>query len=227
VPVTGPSNSFLLKRLFSLSGVIPIGFYLTQHLVLNFSSQLEDGNAFQKVVKGFESLPLPALLALEVLVLAVPILFHTIYGCVVIFGGRPEPARYRYARNWFYLWQRISGLVIFAFLIVHVWQLTITPRVTPAELNFQLVRSVVSNPVWLVVYVIGVLAAVSHLANGLWSFCITWGITVGRRSQRTSAVVFACVGLALFAIGMGSLQGFLVHDPPPAGMHGSSLGRNP
>lgn len=225
--MTGPSNSFLLKRLFSLSGVLPIGFYLTQHLVLNFSSQLQDGNAFQKVVRGFESLPTPALLALEILVLAVPILFHTIYGFVVIFRGRAEPLRYRYARNWFYLWQRISGVAIFAFLLVHVWQLTITPRVTPAELNFQLVRGVLSNPGWLVVYVVGVLAAVSHFANGLWSFCITWGITIGRGSQRTSAVVFACVGLALFLIGMGSLQGFLIHSPPPIGMHGSSLGGIP
>jgi succinate dehydrogenase / fumarate reductase cytochrome b subunit len=222
--VADPSNSFLLKRLFSLSGVIPIGFYLTQHLVLNFSSQLDDGNAFQRVVHLFESLPLPALLALEIGVLAVPILFHTIYGFVVIFGGRPEPFRYRYARNWFYLWQRVSGIAIFAFLLIHVWQFTITPRTTPAELNFQLVRGVVSNPAWLVVYVLGVLAAVSHFANGLWSFCITWGITLGRRSQRISAWVFAFVGLALFSLGMGSLTGFLAHNPPPAGVHGTTLG---
>jgi succinate dehydrogenase / fumarate reductase cytochrome b subunit len=42
---------------------------------------------------------------------------------------------------------------------------------------------------------------VFHLANGLWGFCLTWGLTVTVRAQRAAATVFGLLGLLLFVIG--------------------------
>jgi succinate dehydrogenase / fumarate reductase cytochrome b subunit len=116
-----------------------------------------------------------------------------------------------------YVMQRVTGIAVFAFMAVHVWQMTIHPRMTATELNFRVVHAVVSNPAWFAAYLVGVFCAVFHLANGMWSFCITWGVTVGPRAQRVSAVAFGIAGIALFAIGVGSLQGFLANAPYQAG----------
>lgn len=220
-----PSRGFLLKRLHSLTGVVPIGYYLIQHLALNFSSQLDRGNAFNRVVTGFESLPRLVLLSIEVFVLAIPILYHSAYGFYVTLRGRAEPLRYTYGRNWMYVMQRVTGIVAFLFMGIHVWQMTIHPRMTATELNFQVVLAVVSNPAWFAVYLVGVFSAVFHLANGMWSFCITWGITVGPRAQRVSAIVFGLAGVALFAVGIGSLQGFIANAPYHTGSEPFGMAR--
>ncbi|MBK8269636.1 MAG: hypothetical protein IPK83_15585 [Planctomycetes bacterium] len=34
-------------------------------------------------------------------------------------------------------------------------------------------------------YIIGLAAACYHFANGLWTFCISWGITVGAKALTT------------------------------------------
>jgi succinate dehydrogenase / fumarate reductase cytochrome b subunit len=49
--------------------------------------------------------------------------------------------------------------------------------------------------------VLGVAASVFHFTNGLWGFCFSWGVTVSRRAQRTSATVFGLLGVVLFLIG--------------------------
>lgn len=54
-------------------------------------------------------------------------------------------------------------------------------------------HNIVTQPLLLAVYVIGILAACFHFSNGLWSFLISWGITVGPRSQRVSSIL--CLGL--------------------------------
>jgi succinate dehydrogenase / fumarate reductase cytochrome b subunit len=72
-------------------------------------------------------------------------------------------------------------------------------------------QEILSNPVWLGIYVVGVVSASYHFANGLFTFGIVWGITAGRRAQQLA--FYACVGIFLVVSGMGiaSLQGFLAH----------------
>ncbi len=63
--------------------------------------------------------------------------------------------------------------------------------------TFELVRSVVANPWGLAAFVIGVYSCLYHFVNGLWTFCITWGITITPRSQQiTSWICFV-----LFVVG--------------------------
>ena len=57
-------------------------------------------------------------------------------------------------------------------------------------------------------YVIGVLSCVFHLANGIWTFGITWGIWVTPQAQRWATAVCLVFGLGLAAVSMASLAKF-------------------
>lgn len=46
-----------------------------------------------------------------------------------------------------------------------------------------MVRETFKSPVMMLLYTIFIFAACFHAFNGLWTFCITWGITLSVRSQ--------------------------------------------
>ncbi len=70
-------------------------------------------------------------------------------------------------------------------------------------------QTLLSNPLTLAAYVLGLLLSVFHLGNGLWTMGISWGVTTTPRAQRLSFI--ACMGLALLlaAMGLHGLWGFL------------------
>jgi succinate dehydrogenase / fumarate reductase cytochrome b subunit len=49
------------------------------------------------------------------------------------------------------------------------------------------------NPLILTTYLVGTIACVYHLTNGIFTFTITWGFAVGARAQ--TLVNRACVAL--------------------------------
>jgi succinate dehydrogenase / fumarate reductase cytochrome b subunit len=59
-----------------------------------------------------------------------------------------------------------------------------------------------------ILYAIGVLSCVFHLANGIWTFGITWGIWVTPAAQRWATAACLVFGLGLAAVSMGALGGF-------------------
>jgi succinate dehydrogenase/fumarate reductase cytochrome b subunit len=96
-------NHFLLRRLHSLTGVVPIGVFLISHLLTNssvvwgsFDSRAkEHGHAgvatFQHEVNFIHSLPF--LLLIEVFGLWLPIAFHSALGVVYAMSGKPNVGR--------------------------------------------------------------------------------------------------------------------------------------
>ncbi|HEV8376792.1 MAG TPA: hypothetical protein VGR38_11245 [Candidatus Polarisedimenticolia bacterium] len=77
------------------------------------------------------------------------------------------------------------------------------------SLDFAPMSDGLREPRTFAVYTLGILGTAYHLANGLWTFCLTWGFSVSRSSQRwlTSASM-ALFGL-LFLLGMNNVLGFL------------------
>ena len=63
---------------------------------------------------------LPLLPLVEWTFIYLPILYHTFYGFWIIATGQPNVDRYRYGKNWFYLMQRISAIVLVFFMIFHI-----------------------------------------------------------------------------------------------------------
>src|SRR5438067_3581213 len=106
VPLLGGHHHFLLRRLHSLTGII-FGGYLVVHLLVNATiAQL--GTVYQVQVNKIHDLPM--LWALEWGLIYLPILYHTVYGIWITATGQPNVNRYPYAKNWFYVLQRISAI---------------------------------------------------------------------------------------------------------------------
>ena len=81
-------NQFLIYRLFSLSGLIPVGAFLVVHLLTN-ASVLGGAGAFQSRVDMIHSLG-PLLVPIEWAFIFLPMLFHAAVGFVIIAGGLPN-----------------------------------------------------------------------------------------------------------------------------------------
>ena len=84
----------------------------------------------------------------------------------------------------------------------------------------------IQSALWVApVYFVGVLAAVFHLANGIRTALMTWGIAIGVKSQALWARACIILGLALGVIGVASLSVFRTMDvsspasPPPTQQH--------
>ncbi|WP_370149588.1 succinate dehydrogenase, partial [Exiguobacterium profundum] len=144
---------------------------------------------------------------LEVTIIALPMIFHGVYGVYYAFLGSINSNRYSYARNWLYLFQRFTGVFLVIFIAWHVWE-TRLAKLRGVEVNAEMMQNIVDNPLMLIFYIVGILSATFHFANGLWSFSITWGITQSPRSQRLMSYVSGVVFLALSFVGIRSILTF-------------------
>jgi succinate dehydrogenase / fumarate reductase, cytochrome b subunit len=198
-------REFFNRRLHSLLGVIPVGLFLVQHLVVNhFATGGEE--SFNNAAHFMESLPFR--IFLETFVIYLPLLFHAIYGLYIAFTAKNNTSRYGYFRNWMFMLQRVSGVITLVFVAWHVWE-TRVQAAFGAEVNFQMMENILSNPFMFWFYIIGVISAIFHFANGLWSFLVSWGLTVSPRSQVISTYVTIGIFIALSIVGVRALTAFI------------------
>lgn len=198
------NREYLFRRLHSLLGVIPIGAFLVTHLTVNwFATRGEE--AFNQAANFMGNLPF--VYFLEAFFIFIPIILHAVYGLYIAFQARHNTKRFGYFRNWMFRFQRISGVLVLIFVSWHVWETRIAAALG-AEVNFQMMADIVDNPAALIAYIIGITATTFHFANGLWSFAVTWGITVSHKSQRVATYVSAGIFLALTFIGLQSILTF-------------------
>jgi succinate dehydrogenase / fumarate reductase cytochrome b subunit len=193
---------FILRKLHSLTGVVPIGAFLLEHFFTN-SYALSGPAAFDRAVEDL--LRLPYVVWIEWLVILLPILFHGVYGLVITASAKPNAGSYGYVRNWLYFFQRVTGVVAFVFIFFHLLHF----RFSGERPDFAQVARLFENPAWVVFYALGVLSVVYHFANGLWLFLINWGITIGERAQRVSAWACAGIGIVLLVVGLRVIRAFL------------------
>lgn len=199
------ARRFALRRLHSLSGVVPVGVFLVLHLA-STSVALQGQEAFERSQR--EAREAPFRLVAEIVLVMLPLAFHALYGVKLAFEPRHNTGRYPYSRNWMYAAQRLTGLLSLAFIVWHAGELWL-PRVSGQLSEEQVYPALCESlsttrygvPWVALAYLLGIAVSVFHFANGLWGFCVSWGITATRRSQRVSATVFGLVGLALFALG--------------------------
>ncbi len=80
----GLGHSFLLRRLHSLTGIMPIGLFLIEHFVSNAFATKGPG-AYTKQVEFLSSFPF--VVGLELFGIWLPILYHSLYGIWQSAGG--------------------------------------------------------------------------------------------------------------------------------------------
>lgn len=229
---------FLLRRLHSLTGVAPIGVFLLVHLTTNSSvvwGMLNSGKyadvhagaaTFQHEVSFIHSLPF--LLLIEVFGLWLPIAFHSILGVYYAATSKPNNAHYRYQANWRYTLQRISGYVGVLFIFYHVatlrwgwtflvpggtkWSAEFSASTLAAALQGGTAGYTTGGVIVSLFYMLGVSLLVFHLANGLWTAAITWGLTISKAAQRRWGYVCAGIGVALMVAAWSAMIGFMMLD---------------
>jgi succinate dehydrogenase / fumarate reductase, cytochrome b subunit len=184
--VARPSRrDFVLRRLHSLTGIVPIGVYLIFHIMFANASVLGGREAFDRTVATIGFVPGPLLLAIEVLVIYLPLLFHAGYGFVRVADAELDnPLREERVTAYLYSLQRLSGVVAFFFIGWHIWTTRWQYYFHDAEINYEMMHGMMTSPLGVTFFLLGTLASIFHFTNGIWTFCITWGITVGPHAQR-------------------------------------------
>jgi succinate dehydrogenase / fumarate reductase cytochrome b subunit len=211
-------ENYVLHKLHSLTGVIPVGYYVVQHLVLN-SYSLAGPEKFNGVIMFFESLPKFFLLAVEAVAIWIPLLFHAIYGVFIHFRAQPNflGTKYGWSQNRMFVFQRWTGLFLFFFLSIHVATTTglkyLNNSVDPLLYNAWYTKLTSNGFIWLIFYMLGVAAAAYHLGYGIWNFCIRWGITISDKAQMRVQKVSFALFILITLIGWGALGGFLMNKP--------------
>jgi succinate dehydrogenase / fumarate reductase cytochrome b subunit len=207
-------HHFLLRRLHSLSGVIPVGAFLVLHLFTN-SLAAYNAHDFDKHVKDIHAIPYLPLL--ELVGIFLPLAFHAGYGVVIARQGRANVLHYGWLDNWRYTLQRVTAWIALVFVVAHLahyrfahwfggweYQSTVAGGVSPFDLTAAGFAGAWGT-VWLALYLVGLISSIYHFCNGLGTFCITWGITIGDVARRRVLGGAAALGVLMLAWGAASL----------------------
>ena len=211
-------NEFLIRRLHSLSGLIPVGAYMVVHLIVN-ASLLNGAGTFQTQVNQIHSLG-KLLPVVEWAFIFLPLIFHAVVGVWIIRSGKSNTDNYKYVANWRYTLQRWSGVIAIVYIFMHVFHLhgwlhsewwlerfaepygmaSFRPYNAASTLG-----AAMSGVVWPAFYFVGIVACVFHLANGVWTMGITWGLWISPKAQRNASFVCAAGGALLLIVGLSAL----------------------
>jgi succinate dehydrogenase / fumarate reductase cytochrome b subunit len=204
-------NSFFWRKLHSLTGIVPIGAFLIEHIVSNFEA-LNGPLAYAQQVKFLNSLPLVRVL--EWGLIFIPLAYHALYGVFIAIRGRSNVNVYPWAGNWMYLSQRVTGIIALLYIVQHLYRQRFTGVMLPEHPGaaFAKVQHELSNPWMLAIYVVAMIATTWHFAYGVWLFAAKWGITPGDKARKRFGYVCAVAGVALCLMGLASMYAFVGID---------------
>ncbi|HVE58510.1 MAG TPA: hypothetical protein VNB22_16880 [Pyrinomonadaceae bacterium] len=210
------SNTFLLRKLHQITGIVPLGIFFFVHMFTN-SKSMSGAKVFNDAVGDIHHIPY--LLFVEIFGIFLPLIFHSVYGVVISSEARPNIGNYGYGRNWFYIFQRVTGVFLFFFIFFHLLNLRFglipgldsygNPVAGNSDRAFTIVAAEFKNIGILILYILGILATAWHLAYGFWLFAVDWGIVIGEKAQKYA--LYACIGLAVFlgAVGVNAAIAFI------------------
>lgn len=174
-------------------------FHLFANSVAIFSAE-----NYNIIINFLRSLPFVEYI--EWIAIFIPIIFHAAYGVVIYTTAKPNHWQYSQLENFRYILQRITGVLALFYIYYHIMQFKTVHDldynyIAKALAGYQTISWLPQIPLinpfsiyWF--YVIGILSCCYHLGNGLFGFCITWGITIGKKSQ----TAISLMGLGLFLV---------------------------
>jgi len=223
----GQGISFVLRRLHSLTGIIPVGAFLFEHILISNASAIGGPAAYARQVRFLGSLPL--VLLLELFGIWLPILYHALYGFYIWYRGETNVGDYPWTGNWMYTAQRWTGIIAFAYILWHTW----TMRFTGVDLHefpgasFGKVQGEVFQTPFFLFYVVGLIAASWHFAYGIWLFCAKWGIVSGEKARKRFLALSIAFFFVLTGAGLASLTSFRSRPQQPTDPAGAQAIETP
>ncbi len=212
-------HHFWIRRLHSLMGVVPLGVFLVMHLMAN-ASILGGAELFNESVERIHSLG-PLLVPVEIVGIFIPLVFHILLGIKIVTTAKNNAGIYKYRANIRYTLQRISGVIATLFIIYHLYHMHWIGKplsflggaqFDPHDASASAAAAIQLHWIIAPIYALGVISTVYHFANGLWTFLITWGITVGKRAQRVAGGICAALGVMLCIVGLAAVSGFRMYE---------------
>jgi succinate dehydrogenase / fumarate reductase cytochrome b subunit len=199
----GARSDFLRARLASVLAIAPLGVWTAVHLWHNLSAFLGAG-AWQAAVTEY---PHPFAQAATAIVVLVPLAIHSVWGIARLVTSRPNNARYPFFGNLKYALQRLSAIGVLLFVGAHLWLAFLKPRITTghAEAFADIAQEMHFHVPTLVVYVLGTLGVSYHLANGVLTFCMGWGVVSSRRALVRLERLALAIFLLLLAMSWGAV----------------------
>jgi succinate dehydrogenase / fumarate reductase cytochrome b subunit len=175
-------SSFFRSRLASLLAVLPLGAWVVVHLWHNLAA-FAGPEAWQSAVTGYAHPFAEAIVGILVLL---PLTIHIVWGLGRLWMSRPNNLHYGYYANLKYLLQRLSALGVLLFVGAHLWLAFLKPRLREghAEAFADIAQEMHFHTPTLVVYVLGTLGVAYHLANGVETFCMGWGLVTTQRGLK-------------------------------------------
>jgi succinate dehydrogenase / fumarate reductase cytochrome b subunit len=210
----GQGHSFFWRRLHSLTGIVPVGLFLIEHFFSNAFATKGPG-AYTKQVEFLSSFPF--VVGLELFGIWLPILYHSVYGFYIWYGGDGNVGEYPWVGNWMYSMQRWTGAIAFFYMVWHTWHLRFTGvhLLTYPGSAFGKVQMEFHNPWAVGFYVVGIFCASWHFAYGLWLFAAKWGITQGPVARRRWGYVCFAIAVGFMAVGAATMYSFLTMPQQP------------
>jgi succinate dehydrogenase / fumarate reductase cytochrome b subunit len=205
----GQGHSFLLRRLHSLSGIVPVGAFLLEHFVSN-SFATNGPESYINQVKFLTGLPFA--LWLEIFGIYLPILFHAGYGFYIWKRGEANlGGAYPWTGNWMYTLQRWSGIVAFAYIIYHTGYMRFSGihLFDHPDAAFWKVQNEFRSTLAIAVYAVGIASASWHFGYGLFLFAAKWGLVVGDAARERMKKVGIAIALLLMMVGLMTIKAFV------------------
>lgn len=197
-------NTYAWKKVFSLVGILPLGAYVVLHFFTNNYSNYGT-EIYDAKLEASRSWPFYQFFVIAFIYL--PIAFHAFYGLFLAKKSRPNNVAWPYFSNLKYTLQRLSGIGLLLFIPAHIFKSKIAPWMHGTLANYQHMNEGLSEPLTFAIYCLGVLGVSFHLANGLWTASITWGICVSPRSQKAMQVASIIFFFFLAFLGLNAIRG--------------------
>lgn len=190
-------TDFYIRRLHSILGILPIGIFLCFHLLINGSAIL-GVDAWSAVINGMKSVPF--IIVAEIGIIALPIIFHTVYGFYIVYLSDMPLLRYTYLKNWMFILQRVTAIITTIFVLYHVIFVRIMQHETMDIMKAM--ADVLQTPLGFVLQTIGIWAAIYHFSNGIFTFLLTWGVLHGERIQKVASIctMLFCAAMCLWSL---------------------------
>jgi succinate dehydrogenase / fumarate reductase cytochrome b subunit len=177
------------------------------------ASFLTGTETFQRAVYLIHS-PGELLPIIEWSLIFAPLVFHAGIGIWISKTGRDNSQQYKFTGNRRYMIQRVTGIIALVFLFFHILHLhgwfhagfwidsvraigfgNFRPYNAGSTLAYAM-----NGWIWPAFYLIGVLSCVYHLANGLWTAGITWGLWISPAAQERATKACVAIGGVLAVI---------------------------
>lgn len=186
------------SRIGSLLAIAPLSVWVIGHVWNNLSA-LQGGERWRESVTEY---PHPIAQLVTSLLVLLPLVIHMVWGTVRLLTTRPNNIRYGFFSNLKYLLQRLSAVGVLLFVGAHVWLAMLHPRLVEghAETFADISSQMHNHPPTLIVYALGTLGVSYHMANGLSTFAMGWGLVSSRAALRRFDVFAALVFVVVLAM---------------------------